>query len=84
MIFGGSGLIGKTLIQSSQLKKKYLLFNVDLSIKKKNIFNHKCDVLNAKQVENKIKTISKSHGPIYGVINTTYPKVQQNIKNQAI
>ena len=35
VIFGGSGLIGKTLIQSSQLKKKYLLFNVDLSIKKK-------------------------------------------------
>ena len=34
VIFGGSGLIGKTLIQSSQLKK-YLLFNVDLSIKKK-------------------------------------------------
>ena len=48
----------------------------------KKIFNHKCDVLNAKQVENKIKTISKSKGPIY-IINTTYPKVQQN-KNQAI
>ncbi len=80
VIFGGSGLIGKTLIQSTQLKKKYFLFNLDLSIKKKNTFNHKCDVLNAKQVENKIKIISKSNGPIYGVINATYPKVQQNKK----
>lgn len=80
IIFGGSGLIGKTLIQSTLLKKKYLLFNLDLTIKKKNIFNQKCDVLNEKQIKDKIKIISKSHGPIYGVINATYPKVHQNKK----
>lgn len=80
LIFGGSGLIGNTLMQSSLLMKKYRLFSLDISIKKKNLLNFKCDVLNNKEIEKKIYQISKSYGPVYGVINSTYPKVLQNKK----
>ena len=41
------------------------------------LINFKCNVLNEKQTENRIKQITHKYGKIYGVINATYPKVIQ-------
>lgn len=77
VVFGGTGLIGGTLIKSRILNNKYRLINFDLSIKKNTLTNFKCDVLIAKQIENNIKKITNKFGQIHGAINATYPKVMQ-------
>lgn len=80
IIFGGKGLIGNTLMQSHLLTDKYELINLDLSVQKNSYPNFKCDVLKNKEIESKINKISNIYGPIYGVINSTYPKVLQKKK----
>jgi len=77
IVFGGAGLIGSALMRSMSLNKKYKLINLDLNIKKNMLINFKCNVLNEKQTENRIKQITHKYGKIYGVINATYPKVIQ-------
>ncbi len=77
IVFGGTGLIGSALMRSMSLNKKYKLINLDLNIKKNMLINFKCNVLNEKQTENRIKQITHKYGKIYGVINATYPKVIQ-------
>ena len=64
-------------MKSAVLNKKYKLINLDLSVKKNELINFKCNVLNENQIKKNVKQISKKYGLIYGSINTTYPKVIQ-------
>ena len=77
IIFGGSGLIGNTLLNSDLLKEKHRLINLDI----KNIGNreiyYKCDTSKKNQIEKSIRLIVKKYGQIYAIINVTYPKVLQ-------
>ena len=65
-------------MRSVSLNKKYKLINLDLNIKNM-LINFKCNVLNEKQIENRIKQITHKYGLVYGIINATYPKVIQKI-----
>ena len=82
IIFGGSGLIGNTLLNSDLLKEKHRLINLDI----KNIGNreiyYKCDTSKKNQIEKSIRLIVKKYGQIYAIINVTYPKVLQKKKSR--
>lgn len=79
VIFGGSGLIGKSIINSELFKMKYNFINIDL--KKKNLKNfYKFDLKNYKNLHKILDKIHKKFGKIEGIINCVYPKVLQRKK----
>jgi NAD(P)-dependent dehydrogenase (short-subunit alcohol dehydrogenase family) len=77
IVFGGSGLIGGALMNSTYLQEKYRLINFDIKVKKSKLINFKCNVLKIKKIENSLNIVIKKYGNIYGAINATYPKVLQ-------
>ena len=74
VVTGGSGLLGKTLIQ--HLKELgAIAINADLSLDESDAENNiHCDVTNELSVEQAINKIIQKHGKIDGWVNNAYPR----------
>lgn len=80
VFIGGSGLIGKSLINNRIISAEFNCFNFDLINNFKNSsFFFKTDASNPLDLKKSIKKLHKKYGLIYAVVNCAYPKVLQKI-----
>jgi len=88
IVFGGSGVIGGEIckllnaITPEYKTDAYQVFNADLNdvIVPGVEFMH-VDLLNGNSVKRAFDQIIRTHGPIYAVINCTYPKPKRYMQN---
>ena len=84
IVAGGNGFLGKQFVNFLVKKKIYNIHVIDLkkdSVKEKNLFQYKCDVLNEKKVIKVVKIIKKNFKTIDVLINCIAKDYSPNFKN---
>ena len=74
LIIGGSGLIGKPLVNEYLKNNKVINLDIkNLKLKNKNYYYEKIDLNNLGSIKNKIDNIFKKYKNIFSTINCSYP-----------
>tara|TARA_B110000211_G_C14091285_1_gene559297 strand:+ start:5390 stop:6127 length:738 start_codon:yes stop_codon:yes gene_type:complete len=84
IIAGGNGFLGEQFVKFLLNKEIYNIHVIDLikkSSNKKNLFQHKCNILNEKNVSKLIKKIKKNFTTIDVLINCIAKDYSPNLKN---
>ena len=74
IVTGGSGLIGKSIINKIKSEGGFAI-NADISVNTKNNLSEvKCDITKSTSVDKLIKSVIKKYGKIDGLVNNAYPR----------